>query len=86
VAAFIEDVREHALVVAPTDELHVVSRDPDDNRVVEAAVAGEADYIVSGDEDLLDLGGYEGISIVSPARFAAILAAGADHDEAEADD
>lgn len=42
-------------------------RDPDDNRILETAVLGHADTIVSGDKDLLSLGGYEGITIERPA-------------------
>jgi predicted nucleic acid-binding protein len=44
-----------------------VCRDPTDNMVLEAAVAGQADAIVSGDEDLLTLSPFEGIPILSPA-------------------
>lgn len=69
----IADLHTDATFVEPEQRLHVV-RDEADNRVLEAAVAGDADYIVSGDADLLSLGVYEGIEIVSPARFAAILA------------
>jgi predicted nucleic acid-binding protein len=53
--------------------LTAIGRDPSDNRLLEAALEGEADYIVSGDRDLLDLGSYEGIGIITPARFLAIL-------------
>lgn len=42
------------VVVVPNRVLTVVS-DDDDNRVLEAAIEGAADYIVSGDADLLDL-------------------------------
>jgi putative PIN family toxin of toxin-antitoxin system len=45
------------VVVAPTRTLAVV-RDETDNRVLEAAIEGAADYIVSGDDDLLDLGSF----------------------------
>ena len=44
--------------------------------VLEAAVAGRADVIVSGDEDLLVLNPFEGIPIVGPAGFLAMLAQG----------
>jgi len=63
-----------AAFVEPEEALQVVS-DDDDNRVLEAALAGEADYIVSGDRALLSLGRYEGIEIVTPARLSAILSA-----------
>lgn len=43
-----------------------ICRDPDDNRVIETALLGEAAWIVSGDKDLLDLGDYEGVTITTP--------------------
>lgn len=51
----------------------VVIADPDDDIVVATAVAGEADYIISGDRHLLDLGEHAGISVITPAVFLAIL-------------
>jgi hypothetical protein len=45
----------------------------DDNRVLEAAVEGAADCIVSGDADLLDLGSFQGIPIMAPGEFAATV-------------
>jgi putative PIN family toxin of toxin-antitoxin system len=54
-------------------QLSGVTRDPKDDPLVACAVEGNADYLVSGDLDLLDLGEYEGIRIASPSRFARIL-------------
>jgi len=51
-----------------------VCRDPNDNMVLEAAVAGQVDAIVSGDEDLLTLSPFEGIPVLSPAAFLRRLA------------
>ncbi|RLC57264.1 MAG: putative toxin-antitoxin system toxin component, PIN family [Chloroflexota bacterium] len=48
-------------------------RDPKDDIVLEVAVAGEADYIVTGDDDLLVLHPFEGIPIVGPAEFLKAL-------------
>jgi len=45
------------------------SRDPDDDKFLELAVAGEATAIVSGDNDLLTLDPFRGIRIVSPDIF-----------------
>jgi uncharacterized protein len=42
-------------LVKPRIVLEIVAEDPDDNRVLECAVAGRADYIVSGDKHLLKL-------------------------------
>jgi putative PIN family toxin of toxin-antitoxin system len=58
-----------AEVVRPYKMLHVIKDDLDDNRVLECAVEGEADYIVTGDRHLLKLGVHEGISIVTVRQF-----------------
>jgi putative PIN family toxin of toxin-antitoxin system len=71
-AEFFAEVSGVAILVEPTDRLDV-SRDADDNRVLEAAVAGNADYIVTGDRDLLALGSHQGIQIVTPADFVRLL-------------
>jgi len=47
----------------------VACRDPKDDLFLSVAVSGQADAIVSGDEDLLVLHPFEGISILSPAEF-----------------
>ena len=55
--------------VVPTVTLHVIERDPDDDRVLECAVTAKAELIVTGDSDLLSLGVYEGIEIIQVAEF-----------------
>ena len=50
-----------------------MTRDPKDDAVVACAKEGEADYIVSGDQDLLALSEHEGIQVVTPRRFMEIL-------------
>lgn len=61
-------VAASGIVVVPNRVLTVVS-DDDDNRVLEAAIEGAANYIVSGDADLLDLGTFQGIPIITPGEF-----------------
>jgi len=48
-------------------------RDPKDDKFLEVAVAGKADVIVSGDEDLLALHPFAGIPILPPADFLRML-------------
>jgi len=47
------------------------SRDPTDDKFVEAAVNGRADVIVTGDKDLLDLNPFRGVAIMTPADYLA---------------
>jgi putative PIN family toxin of toxin-antitoxin system len=58
-----------ARTIVPTVTLHVVERDPDDDRVLECAVTAKAELIVTGDSDLLNLVEYEGIEIIQVAEF-----------------
>jgi uncharacterized protein len=46
-----------------------VCKDPDDDKFIAAALAGDADYLVSGDKYLLDVGSYHRTKIVRPAFF-----------------
>ena len=62
-----------AEVVPGELQLPGVTRDPKDDAVVACAVEGQADYLVSGDEDLLVLHAYEGTQVVTPRRFLEIL-------------
>lgn len=61
-------------IVDPAKLPAPASRDPDDDRVLAAAVAARADLIVSGDRDLLSLGSYNGIRIVGPAEAVRLIA------------
>ena len=53
-----------------------ICRDPDDDRLIACAVVGEADVIVSGDDDLLALERVGGIPILTAAQFLAMLEQG----------
>jgi putative PIN family toxin of toxin-antitoxin system len=55
-----------ASIVMPTETLNIVVNDPDDDRILECAVASNADLIVSGDHHLTKLRSYRGIGIVRP--------------------
>ena len=57
-----------AEAVAITERI-AACRDPTDDKFLELAVNGRADFIVSGDADLLDLNPFRGIPIVTPAAF-----------------
>jgi uncharacterized protein len=60
-------------LVRPTETLDVIPDDPDDNRVLECAVAAGSRFIVSGDSDLLRLSGFRNIRIVKVADFLPLI-------------
>jgi len=68
-------ILEEAEVVEPSEQLSVC-RDPKDNKFFKCALAGEADYIVSEDEDILAVGHYWGVKTIMAEEFIALLSAG----------
>ena len=68
-AEAVAQVARIAIVVRPEARVEVVVEDPDDDRVLEAAAAGEADVIVSGDRHPLRLRSWQGIPIEKAAAF-----------------
>ncbi|ERH00009.1 MAG: putative toxin-antitoxin system toxin component, PIN family [Haloquadratum sp. J07HQX50] len=71
----VETIRYFAEFVTPNEDITAVADDPDDHKFLEAAVAGDVDYLVSGDQHLLDLDSFRGISIVEPRSFYELLEA-----------
>jgi len=65
----VETIRYFAEFVDPDEEITAVKPDPDDDKFLEAAVAGDVDYLVSGDTHLLDIESFRGIDIVNPRTF-----------------
>jgi len=55
-----------------TNETISECRDPKDNKFLELAVCGKADFIISGDEDLLVLNPFRNIQIITPDSFLKI--------------
>jgi uncharacterized protein len=73
--AWVEALTESAALVFPSDRAKGATPDPDDEMILECALAAEADFIVSGDKKhLLALREFQGIQIVSPAEFLRRLA------------
>ena len=65
---------ERATIVVPTCAINAIRRCPGDNRVLECAVDGNAQYIVTGDrKDLLSLGKFQGIPIISAKDFLQLI-------------
>lgn len=67
--AILLQVKSDAQLVFPTNELPTDSRDPDDNNVLQVAVFVKANFIITGDRDLLDLKEVGGVTIINPSYF-----------------
>jgi uncharacterized protein len=55
--------------VEPKLKLHVINNDAEDNKILECALAAGADFIVSGDKHLLNLGKFKKTKILTPKEF-----------------
>lgn len=60
-------------IVRPTQMLRVIAEDPDDDRVLECAIASGSQFIISGDDHLLHLAQYENIRILKVAEFLTLV-------------
>ena len=64
-----------AAIITPGEILaEGVSDDPADDMIIAGALEGHADFIISGDHHLTDLEDYQGIKIVAPSTFLALIA------------
>lgn len=66
-------VAQKSVYIKPTGELPTVCRDPDDNNVLQLAAFVEADFLITGDKDLLVLENFGGTKICSPTDFLTIF-------------
>ena len=68
---FIASLNNDAIFIEPTETI-TDCRDPKDNKFLELAVACDAQFIVTGDDDLLVLNPYRGITILKSGDFLAL--------------
>ncbi len=68
----VEKIASLSIIVEPQQKLDIIQEDQDDNKLLECAVAGKADFIISKDNHLLGLNEFNGIKIISPREFLEI--------------
>jgi len=73
VSEVIREILSLAEVVAPTQRVTLIQEDDDDNRFLECAECGKADFIVSGDRHLIAIGSFGNIPILAPVHFLNIV-------------
>jgi uncharacterized protein len=62
----------HTVFTSKTKKMHVVEKDPDDDKFIECASALNARYIITGDKALRAIGDYMGIKVVTPKESLAL--------------
>jgi len=73
ISSAMEAILSFSEIVNPEIKVDVIKSDPDDNKILECAIACKASYIVSGDSHLLDLKEYGTIKIINPKTALEIL-------------
>ncbi len=60
-------------IINPTTKIIAIKEDPDDNKIIEAAIESKAKYIISGDKHLLKLKQFREIKIIKPREFLELI-------------
>lgn len=68
---FIATLVNHIEMITVQQQVHVC-RDPKDNAVLDVALNGQATCVITGDQDLLELHPYQGMSILTPRDFLSL--------------
>ena len=70
---FLTLLLEIGILVEPAERITALKEDPDDNIILECAVAGNAGFVVTGDKRFLDIREFRGIRIVTPREFVGLF-------------
>ena len=62
----IEEIATHVILLGT---IQGICRDSDDDKILECAILGDVDFIISGDNDLLSLKIFQGIPIITPSDY-----------------
>ena len=65
----IEKIRSISTIIVPKEKVDIIKDDPDDNAILECAIAGKVKYIVTNDRHLLNLKKFRKIWILTPEKF-----------------
>jgi len=69
----IDTIEQKSNIIQPENEIPTICRDEDDNNILQLAEYVEADYIITGDKDLLILEQFKGTLIISPGEFNTLI-------------
>ena len=73
IAYILEKIFACITLITPIEKINVIRDDPDDNKIVECALAASADYIITYDKHLLNIKEFEGVKIITPNEALRIL-------------
>ena len=70
---YVNIIKNFSVNILHDNILENISRDIDDNKILKCGLEGNADYIITGDNDLLVLEVYKGIKIINPKEYLEIV-------------
>ena len=73
IADYVKLIRKSSELIHPTVRINKIREDPSDDKFLECAISGKADYVISGDDHLLNLRKYQSVKIVNCAEFLRII-------------
>jgi len=73
IGIFIENILGFCHMVEVSERIIYLKDDPDDDKILECAVASECSFIVSGDKHLIRLKSFKNIKILNPAEFLVLI-------------
>lgn len=73
IEAAIAYLREHCMVIDPPSLSSLEDLSPQDNKVLDCAIYSQSLYLVTGDQGLLRIGKHQGVELISPREFLAII-------------
>ncbi len=73
ISSALEAILSFSEIIDPEIKVDVIKSDPDDNKILECAIACRASYIVSGDSHLLELREYGSIKMINPKTALELL-------------
>ena len=66
----VENLLVFLILVEPSEKINIIKYDPDDNKILECAIASQSEIIITYDKHLLDLKEFKGIKILLPKEFS----------------
>jgi len=73
IVKYIETIEKNCKKIFTEDRIKGICRDKDDDDKLECGIICNADYIITGDDDLLVLGNYETMKIITPKEYLVII-------------
>ena len=69
IQSIISEIESITTLIVPLKRYNIVTRDSDDNIIVDCAMESNAEYIITGDNDLLSINEFRNIRIIKPVDF-----------------